>query len=92
MISEEQIFNLISQLNNEIKEINMLLFVECYNAESMYIPYIQIYLFDEELGKQFGIFIDKSLLASLSINKLEFDLRKEILNRYDEREGREISI
>lgn len=59
---------------------------------NLYIPYIQIYLFDEELGKQFGIFIDKSLLASLSINKLEFDLRKEILNRYDERERTEISI
>ena len=92
MISKEQIFNLISQLNNEIKEINMLLFIEYYNTESMYIPYIQIYLFDKELGKQFGIFIDKSILASLSINKLEFDLRKEILNRYDERERTEISI
>lgn len=92
MISKEQIFNLISQLNNEIKEINMLLFIEYYNTESMYIPYIQIYLFDKELGKQFGIFIDKSILASLSINKFEFDLRKEILNRYDERERTEISI
>lgn len=87
MISEEQIFNLISQLNNEIKEINMLLLVK-YCPESIYIS---IVLFDEELGRQFGIFIDKSTLASsLSINKLEFDLRKEILNRYDERT--EISI
>lgn len=88
MISKEQIFDLISQLNNEIKEINMLLFVEYYTESA----YINIYLFDVELGKQFGIFIDKSILASLSINKLEFDLRKEILNHYDERERTEISI